>query len=80
MTYFIGFNPMICPYCLRDHDVAYKTVTKETRNFLDDDDEPIVERRHQCPNCNQSFFTIEQFSREPEILRDRKSIDLNAHN
>ena len=59
---------------------SYKTVTKETRNFLDDDDEPIVERRHQCPNCNQSFFTIEQFSREPEILRDRKSIDIYKHN
>lgn len=65
---------MICPYCLRDDDVAYKTVTKETRNFLDDEGDPIVERRHQCPCCNQSFFTIEQFSREPEVLRDRKEI------
>ena len=65
---------MICPYCLRDDDVAYKTVTKETRNFLDGDGDPIVERRHQCPSCNESFFTIEQFSREPERLRDRKEI------
>lgn len=65
---------MICPYCLRDDDVAYKTVTKETRNFLDDEGDPIVERRHQCPSCNQSFFTIEQFSREPETIRERKEI------
>ncbi len=65
---------MICPYCLRDEDVAYKTVTKETRNFLDDEGDPIVERRHQCPSCNQSFFTIEQFSREPETIRERKEI------
>jgi transcriptional regulator NrdR family protein len=74
MTHFIGFNPMICPYCLRNEEIAFKTQTKETRHFLDDDDEPYVERRHQCPQCNESFFTIETFNREPEISRDRKQI------
>jgi transcriptional regulator NrdR family protein len=64
MTHFIGFNPMICPYCLRDKDEAYKTSTKETRNFLDGEGDPIVERRHQCTNCQESFYTIEQFSRD----------------
>ena len=61
LVYFIGFDPVYCPICLDKEDLAFKTKTLDTRHFVDTEDhQPYVQRRHQCPNCANAFYTIER--------------------
>lgn len=66
MIYFLGFTPMYCPHCLIDGEYN-KTKILDTRQFLDGDDEPYVERRHKCTVCDESFYTIETYHRSATI-------------
>ena len=57
---FIGFKELICPECMEKEDLAYKTKCVDTRHYYDDKlGQPIVRRRHICPNCDTQFYTIE---------------------
>ncbi len=52
---------MFCPQCLSSKEEAFKTKCLETRTFLDEaDDQPMVIRRHRCPECDFTFQTIEK--------------------
>ncbi|MFZ9455569.1 MAG: hypothetical protein ACO27Q_10095 [Bacteroidia bacterium] len=66
MIYFLGFQPMYCPYCINNEEYI-KTKTVDTRQFINNDDEPYVERRHKCPECGEHFYTIETYHRPANI-------------
>lgn len=56
---FYGFKELYCPECLDKKEIGVKTKTLETRHYLDESNQPIVRRRHYCPECMTSFYTME---------------------
>lgn len=57
---FVGSHELICPECMNESGEYYKTKILETRTYIDEEvKQPVVRRRHICPNCNTQFYTIE---------------------
>ena len=57
---FYGFKELYCPDCYEKTELGYKTKTLETRHYFDDElQQPIVRRRHVCPECMTQFYTVE---------------------
>lgn len=63
---------MYCPHCLNDGEYN-KTKIIDTRQFLDGDDEPYVERVHKCNSCGESFYTIETYNRPATMARQNNT-------
>lgn len=57
---FYGFKELYCPECLDKTEIAVKTKTLETRHYYDEaNQQPLVRRRHYCPECFTAFYTME---------------------
>lgn len=55
-----GERILYCPECYVKKDLAVKTKTLETRHYHDEaNNQPVVRRRHACPECLTAFYTME---------------------
>ncbi len=57
---FFGVDGMICHLCYAKEQKQYKTYCLDTRQFRHEgEDSFFVRRKHQCSNCRETFYTIE---------------------